>query len=205
MIPRMSGSAGLVLVVVSLALVAAVTLPADENAIISVAGENLGGCETPEAAAVEMFRACTMRSPRLFIQTRLLGVCDGPIGTLNKYAECLHTTEYSNGEAAFTVYDLPKQMKKETARVIAGQTFDTDDKDVANLLRLEGVSSYYGKQFMCFEVAANNYDRLEYRSRIVVAMLNDRWYAVPRCRSSKAFYEIVDTMSLTSPESEDTE
>jgi hypothetical protein len=201
----MSVNAGLVLVVVSLALVAAVTLPVDENAIISVAGENREGCETPEAAAVEMFLACSMRSPKLFIQTRLLGVCDGPIATLNKYAECLHTTEYSNGETAFTVYDLPKQMKKETARAVAGQAFDTDDKDVAHLLMFAGISSYYGKQFMCFDVAADNYDGIEYRTRIVVAMLNDRWYAVPRCRSSKAFYEIADAMSLTSSESEDAE
>jgi hypothetical protein len=35
--------------------------------------------------------------------------------------------------------------------------------------------------------------------RIVVTRVGDRWYAIPRCGSSKSFYEIADAMRLRSP------
>lgn len=169
---------------------------------LAVLALSLLSAATPEAAATALFRACATKSPRHFVQHLLLGVCDGPVNTLNKYAESLHTTTYSNGEDTFTVYDLPKLMKKDTERAVVSQEFDSEDEDVVALER-QMMSTYYGRKFQCVEVAGEDYDGREYRSRVVVAMIKDRWYAMPRCRSSKSFYQIADAMRLTSPESDD--
>ncbi len=190
----------IILVVVGLSLAGVAQQNAGGNALSFAFAGEVDGFETPEAAATNMFRACVSRSPKLFTQVRLIGVCDGPIHTLNKYAECLHTTTYSNGKNAVTIYDLRKQMKDETIRVTTSQAFTDDEVDS---LSFQFVSTYYGEQFICYEVAAVNYDGLEYRTRIVAAKLSDRWYAIPRCRSSKSFYEIADAMRFPAPESDE--
>lgn len=61
-------------------------------------------------------------------------------------------------------------------------------------------STYYGERFACVEVAAEGYDGLEYQARIVVAQVEGGWYAMPRCRSAKSFYEIADAMQLAPAE-----
>jgi len=155
------------------------------------------GAATPEIAATTLFRACTARSPNHFTQHLLLGVCDGPIASVNKYAEALHTTTYTNGKDDYTVYELPKMMKKDTERVLAIQAF-ADDAEKS--LEIQGVSTYYANKFSCVDVAGEGYDGAEYRTRIVVAMLNGRWYAIPRCRSSTSFYQVADAMDIASPE-----
>jgi hypothetical protein len=158
------------------------------------------GVASPEDAAMSHIRACMTRSPRLFSQNLLLGVCDGSISTINKYAECLHLTTFDNGEDAFTVYDLPfNLLQEETVRAGATQAFDTEDEGVASLLMFAGVSTYYGEEFMCVDVSAADPDGVEYRTRIVVALVKDRWYAMPRCRSAHEFYEIADAMPRTEP------
>lgn len=154
---------------------------------------------SPEAAAAALFRGCVLRSPERFVQHLCLGVCDGPIATLQKFAESLHTTEFRHGEDSFTVYDLPRPIDPEKPiRAIASQEFDSDDDKVA-ALQFEMLSSYYGERFVSVDVAAEGYDGLEYRTRIVVTQVGDGWYAIPRCRSSKSFYEIADAMTLPSP------
>ncbi|MGC1276043.1 MAG: hypothetical protein WBC44_20255 [Planctomycetaceae bacterium] len=163
------------------------------------------GAASPEDAAVALFRGCAARSPRHFVQHLLLGVCDGPINTLQKFAEALHKTKFTHGKDSFTVYDFPigKGINtKKPIRMIAIEEFDSEDKRVAALW-VESFSTYYGETFLSVDVAAESYDGLEYRTRIVVARVNargnDRWYAIPRCRSSKSFYAIADSMHLPSP------
>jgi hypothetical protein len=163
------------------------------------------GAASPEDAATALFRSCAAKSPKHFVQHLLLGVCDGPIDTLQKFAECLHKTEFTHGRDSFTVYDFPMAKginPKKPIRVIAIEEFDSEDKQVA-LLQIEGLSTYYGQTFWSVDVAAESYDDLEYRTRIVVAQIKDRWYAVPRCRNSKSFYEIADAMRLPAPETKE--
>jgi hypothetical protein len=152
------------------------------------------GTAKPEEAATDMFRAGVKRSPKLFDQTCLRGVCDGPIDTLNKYAECLHRTTYRNGENTFTVYDLLKHLPTQSVRAVARQEFAA--KDVA-ALSSQFLSTYYGEKFTCVDVTALDLAALEYRSRIVVALFEGRWHAMPRCRSSIAFYQVADAMQMT--------
>lgn len=140
-----------------------------------------------------MFRACVKKSPKLFAQTRLLGVCDGPISTRRKYDECLEQTMFRNGTNAFTVHDLPKNLKLPTLRAIASLAFGTND---IAALQFQFLSTYYGKKFASVDVAAADAKGREYQTRFVVALLNDRWHALPRCRSSKDFYKIADAMPL---------
>lgn len=65
-------------------------------------------------------------------------------------------------------------------------------------LQLEAVSTYAADRFVSVDVAGlGHYDGAEYQSRIVVAETSSGWYAIPRCRSSKTFYAIADTMQLT--------
>ena len=163
------------------------------------------GADSPEKAAETLFRACAMRSPAHFVQHLNLGVCDGQIGTLQKFAECLHTAEFRHGADSFSVYDLPTQIdSKQPIRALASQEFDREDKQVA-ALQFQAVSTYYGERFESVDVVGESHDGLEYRMRIVVALVQDRWYAIPRCRSSKSFYEIADAMPLPSPEAQEAE
>ena len=163
------------------------------------------GATNPEDAAKAMFRSCAMNSPRDFVQHLLLGTCDGSIGTLQKFAECLHSTKFKTGEESYAVYDLPVRknggLKKDTIRVVASDEFPTDEK-VAAVISSEAVHSYYGEKFRFLDVVADGSDGREYRSRVVVAVISNRWYAVPRCRSSKPFYEIADAMQVTTPTAE---
>ena len=154
------------------------------------------GAASPEDAAKSLFHACATESPKHFVQHLLLGVCDGPIDTLQKFAECLHSTRFHRGEDSFTVYDLPfgKQINpKKPFRAVASQDFDRESKQVA-ALQFQMMSTYYGERFKCIDLVAESYDGLEYRTRIVVAQVGEGWYAIPRCRSSKSFYEIADSM-----------
>jgi hypothetical protein len=164
------------------------------------------GAASPEDAAETLFRACATESPQHFVHHLLLGVCDGPIDTLQKFAECLHSTKFRHGEDAFTFYDLPFGKgidPKKPFRAIASQDFDRENKQVA-ALQFQMISTYYGEQFQSVDVVAESYDGLEYRTRIVVARVKDRWYAMPRCRSSQSFYEIADAMRLPSAEAKET-
>ncbi len=160
------------------------------------------GATSPEDAATTLFRGCAAKSPKHFVRHLLLGVCDGPINTLQKFAECLHRTKFSHGEDSYTVYDLPKGIDaKKPIRVIASDDLFSQGKQVA-ALRFQMMSTYYGEKFMCVDVAAKGYDGLEYQTRIVVAQVDDRWYSIPRCRSAMSFYEIADAMRLTTPDLE---
>jgi hypothetical protein len=156
------------------------------------------GAKSPEAAATSLFRGCALRSPQDFVRHLNLGVCDGPIATLTKFAECLHTTKFTTGKEAYTVFDLPQMLNKATVRVIGSREFDSQAKDVM-ALRLEGASTYYGKRFALVDVAADGYDGRVYQTRIVVATVSDGWYAIPRCRSSRSFYRIADAMDAPAP------
>lgn len=156
------------------------------------------GAVSPEAAAKALFRGVARESPKDFVKHLLLGVCDGPIDTLQKFAECLHVTKFSHGEDQFTFYDLRDGRKginpKKPFRVVKTEPFDTEDKQVA-ALQMEMMRTYYGKAFTSVDVAGEGYDGEEYQTRIVVAEISDRWYAIPRCRSSNNFYVIADAIN----------
>lgn len=157
------------------------------------------GATSPEEAAAALFQATATQSPTRFVQHLLLGVCDGSIDTLQKFAEHLHSANFRQGENSYTVYDMPRQIDREKPmRAIASRGFDSQDKQVA-ALRFEEVSTYYGERFKSVDVVAEGYDGLDYQMRIVVAQVMGRWYAIPRCRSSKSFYAIADTMPVASP------
>lgn len=150
------------------------------------------GAETPEDAAKALFRGTAQRSPNHFVQHLLLGVCDGPNATLSKFAECLHTTKFHIGDESYTTYDLPSYLKRDEMRVVGTGAFP-DDEMTKNALHLQSVSTYYGQQFRYVDVAGKGHDGREYQTRIVVARIKEGWFAIPRCRSAKLFYEIADT------------
>lgn len=154
------------------------------------------GAASPEDAAKAMFIGIAKESPKDFVRHLLLGVCDGPIGTLQKFAECLHATKFIRNEQSLTVYDLPKGIDtRKPIRIVATQAFDGEDEQV-KALQFEMISTFYGKRFVCVDVAAEGGDGLNYQTRLVVAEQNNRWYAMPRCRSGKSFYEIADRMQI---------
>lgn len=159
------------------------------------------GAASPEDAAKVLFRGVATGSPKHFVQHLLLGVCDGPIATLNKFAESCHVTEFSHGDERFTFYDMREARNginhKKPVRVIKTVPFDPEDKQVA-ALQFEMVSTYYGKAFMSVDVAAEGYDGREYQTRVVVALVGKQWFAMPRCRSAKSFYAIADAMDAPS-------
>ena len=156
------------------------------------------GAASAEEAAIAMFRGVALRSPKDFARHLLLGVCDGPIGSVNKYAESLHFNLLTNGEESLTVYDLPERMKKDTEQVLSSLAFSEAEVDS---LRSQFLSSYYCQDLIsCVEVAGESYGGKQYRTRIVVVCLNDVWFAMPRCRSSKSFYAIADAMEFESIE-----
>jgi hypothetical protein len=154
------------------------------------------GAATPEDAAKAMFHGIAKESPNDFVRHLLLGVCDGPIGTLQNFAECLHETKFSRNGISLSVYDLPKGLDTEKpVRIVATQAFDGENEQV-KALQFELLSTFYGERFACVDVAAEGGDGLEYQTRLVVAEVNDRWYAMPRGRSAKSFYEIADAMQI---------
>jgi hypothetical protein len=158
---------------------------------------------SPEAAARALFRGISDESPKYFVQHLLLGVCDGSIDTLQKFAESLHKTEFTHDGDSFSFYDLRDLRKgidrEKPIRVVAYALFDIEDEQVA-ALKFQGLSTYYGEQFASVDVAAEGYDGREYQTRIVVAQVGDGWYAMPRCRSAQRFYEIADAMRLAPTE-----
>lgn len=160
------------------------------------------GAASPEDAAKAMFLGIAKESPNDFVRHLLLGVCDGPIGTLQNFAECLHATRFIRGEQSLTVYDLPKGIDtRKPIRIVATQAFDVEDEQV-KALQFEIYGTFYGKRFVCVDVAAEGGDGLNYQTRLVVAEQDNRWYAMPRCRSGKSFYEIADAMQLTPAEAQ---
>ena len=169
---------------------------------------------TPETAAQSLFLGVATASPKDFVQHLLLGVCNNEIDTLQRFGESLHATQFSHDGETFTYYDLRDQPRdpetersrminrKKPLRVIASAPFDPADPQV-EALQLEMLGTYYGKSFVCIEVAGEGWDGREYRSRVVVAEVGDGWYAMPRCRSSKSFYKIADAMSLARTEAKE--
>lgn len=155
--------------------------------------------DNPEAAALALFRGVATGSPGHFVQHLLIGVCDGPNSTLQKFAESLHATEFHHGDDTFTFYDLRDQNKgiysKKPMRVIGSAAFDPQDKQVV-ALQLEAVSTYGGETFMAIDVEGQDYDGRALRTRVVVAKVNGHWYALPRCRSARSFYKIADAMQI---------
>lgn len=167
---------------------------------------------TPEMAARSLFLGVATASPQDFVQHLLLGVCNNEIDTLQRFAEALHATPFRHEGEAFTYYDLRDQRRianksrmisrKKPLRVISSAAFDASDPQV-QALHLEMTSTYYGKRFVCVDVAGVGYDGLDYQSRVVVAQVGEGWYAIPRCRSSKSFYKIADAMRLASAEAKE--
>lgn len=160
---------------------------------------------SPEAAARALFRGVSTESPKHFVQHLLFGVCDNSIDTLQKFAECLHETEFTHDRDSFTFYDLRDLRRginhKKPSRVIASGPFDTENEQV-RALQSQMLSTYYGEKFASVDVAAEGYDGREYQTRIVVAQVEGGWYAMPRGRSARSFYEIADAMHLSvGPES----
>ncbi len=165
---------------------------------------------SPEIAAQAMFRGVATASPREFGKHLLLGACNNEVDVLNRYAESLHLTRFSINAEALTFYDLLDQRddsgrlrlinREKPIRVIASAAFDSADPRV-KALDLEVGTTYAGERFVSVDVAGmGHYDGLEYRTRVVVAKIGSGWYALPRCRSSKNFYEIADAMQLTPAE-----
>jgi hypothetical protein len=158
------------------------------------------GASSPEDAAKAMFLGIAKESPKDFVRHLLIGVCDGPIGTLQNFAECLHETKFIRNEHSLTVYDLPKGIDtRKSIRIVATQAFDGENEQV-KALQFEILGTFYGERFACVDVAAEGYDGREYQTRIVVAQVGDGWYAMPRCRSAQSFYAIADAMRLTPAE-----
>ncbi len=169
------------------------------------------GATNPEAAAQALILGVATASPRDFGKHLLLGVCNNEVDVLNRYAESLQLTRFSNDGETFTYYELRDQPRdpgteksrminrKKPLRVIASAAFVDADPQV-KALHFEMASTYYGKRFVCVEVAGEGLDGREYQSRVVVAEVGDGWYAMPRCRSSKSFYQIADAMSLARAE-----
>lgn len=158
---------------------------------------------SPEAAAEILFRGVATESPQHFVQHLLLGVCDNNIDTLQKFAESLHETKFNHEGDSFTFYDLRESRRginpKKPTRVVAVAPFDTADERV-KALDSQMMSTYYAKTFACVVVAGEGYDGLEYQTRIVAAQLDGGWYAMPRGRSARSFYEIADAMAIAAVE-----
>jgi len=154
---------------------------------------------TPELAARSLFRGVATESPSDFVQHLLLGVCDGSIDTLQKFAESLHTTKFHHDGDSFTFYELRELRRsiiwKKPVRIVATAPFEPEDEKV-RALELEMLSTYWGKRFMSVDVAGEGYDGREYRTRVVVAQGDAGWYAMPRCRSAQNFYKIADAMLI---------
>ncbi|MEZ6052110.1 MAG: hypothetical protein R3C02_12075 [Planctomycetaceae bacterium] len=127
------------------------------------------GAASPEDAAKAMFLGIAKESPNDFVRHLLIGVCDGPIGTLQNFAECLHETKFIRNGISLTVYDLPKGIDtRKPIRIVATQAFDGENEQV-KALRFEMLSTFYGDSFACVDVAAEGGDGLEYQTRFVVA------------------------------------
>lgn len=140
-----------------------------------------------------------MESPSHFVQHILLGVCDDSVDTLQKFAECLHETEFVGDKEALTFYELRKLRRgidpKKPALIIATAHFDAKDPEV-EALAAQAISTYYAEDFACVELEAESYAGEKYRTRIVAASVDGGWYAIPRCRSSTAFYQLADKIQL---------
>ncbi len=148
------------------------------------------------------------------MQHLLLGVCCNEIDVLQDFAEAMHATRFRHGDEEFTYYEMCEKQylsgtettrlinRSRPIRVIASAAFNTSDPDV-KALSLEAVSTYFGERFVSVDLAGVGLDGLEYQTRIVVAQVRDGWYAMPRCRSSRNFYQIADAMSLERVEAEE--
>lgn len=164
---------------------------------------------TPDAAAQSLFLGVATASPRDFVKHLLLGVCQNEIDLLQDFAESMHVTRFNRDGEAFTYYEMREKQyahgtettrlinRKTHLRVLASAAFDTSDPRV-KALELEAATTYAGKQFVCVDVAGMGYDGLEYQARIVVAQADNGWYAIPRTRSSRNFYQVADAMQVVS-------
>ena len=149
------------------------------------------GAETAESAATVMVRAYAEMDFKLFMQSRALFECeDSQRGGPNRYAESLHRTKFSNRDHAQTVYELPTRLNAATARTVAAHTPTLAFIDAALF------SDHVPHQRHRFvDVAIKGYDKTSYQCRIVVIEFSGRWYAVPRCYSSRRIYELADALS----------
>ena len=159
---------------------------------------------TPEMAAQAMFLGVATASPREFVKHLLVGVCHNEVDVLRTFAESLHETPIRHEGETSTWFQLQERPdasgklrvidREQPVRVISSLPFDSGDAKV-RALSLEAASTYSGESFVRVEVAGvGYYDRVDYRTCVVVARVDGGWYAMPRCRNSARFYEIADAM-----------
>ena len=67
----------------------------------------LEGAASPEEAAKALFMGCALESPKHLVKHLSLATCEGPVDTIQNFAECLNRTEFRSGGHSFNVYDLP--------------------------------------------------------------------------------------------------
>ena len=148
------------------------------------------GYFTPQAAATAMLQAIATKNHHLFVQARMLGVCEGKNDWPPRFAETLHTAKFSSpggGQGDLSVFDMPRRLRSNTVRVVSKQELTVPG--------WVGVSSYYGEQFAAYDMAIDNYDGVEFRTRLVVARVGEKWFAIPR-RSQCSVYQIADALTV---------
>ncbi len=147
----------------------------------SNAPQEVDGFDSAEAAAIEMVRAIATRDHRLYVKTRLLGVCEGQDDWPSRYAECLHTTLFTTGDQAITVFDMKNMLDDDKIRVVLQTELEVPSSYL--------VSSYYGEQFASVNLQIATSKGVDYETRIVVAKNSGRWFAIPR-RTKCSFYAL---------------
>ena len=153
------------------------------------------GAETAESAATAMVRAYADKDFELFMQTRALFECeDMDRGGPNRYAESLHLTKFTSRDHAHTVYSLPTRLNAETTRTIVTHRPKLEFADAA--MFSDKVPQH---RHVFVDVAIEDHQKVRYQSRVVVIELSNKWYAVPRCYSSRRVYELADATSPTAP------
>lgn len=157
--------------------------------------DRIEGAGSPEQAAVAMAAGMTEKSPDKFLQHLCLGVCDGPISTINKYDECMHQKYLADESGTYSISDLPSQIIEGAQEAIETRVFDQEDPRVVKLAG-ELLSTYYGEEFHCVWLSARSHSKKHYIFRVVVTRVGNKWFAIPRCGSSNRFYDIADSMQL---------
>ena len=151
----------------------------------------LESASSAEEAANALFIGCATHSPKHFVKHLSLATCEGPVDTLQNFAECMHKTEFRSRGESFTYYDLPARIRRDTVRVVASRKFDAENAAAACL---HAKYVYYAETLIAVDVAASDSTGRDYQTRIVVAGTKNNWYAVPRVRQSQPLYEIADAM-----------
>lgn len=169
----------------------------DEQPLLGITTSQLmnriEGANSPEQAAIALAEGISEKSPAKFLRHLCLGVCDGPISTVNKYAECMHKKNLTDDSGAYSTLDLPSRIIADSGDAIETQAFDQQDPRVGQLSS-QMLSTYYGESFQCVWVTVQARVKHHYTFRVVVTSVSGRWYAIPRCKSATSFYEIADAM-----------